>query len=336
VSSAASTPISSNTLRNANFANLTTITDAAAVPRSFLATEADFQFIKGLHSANKIVTLVGDFGGPAALRNVGDWLRGHGTVVSAFYTSNVEQYLFNPPAKWQSFYRSVGSMPLDSASLFIRPTTAGTTGSATAAPLSAELWAARQQAVIAFYGPATAPGVLPRPAPTPPTRPTPIPATTVQPPLSGAVTGTAFVTVVQDSTRGSLRGVLRDTSGVPWERVAVVVDGYSLSATTASDGSYVIPNVPAGVYAISGRRIGYTTVLVNNVRVSAGQITVVDMRMHSAAVTFSGVVGASVAGNFTVVQTGRGNMQLCPIFPFLDAVNSGRVGLYAHATACVR
>ena len=40
------------------------------------------------------MSIVGNFAGPKALRAVGSYLRQLGATVSAFYTSNVEMYLF--------------------------------------------------------------------------------------------------------------------------------------------------------------------------------------------------------------------------------------------------
>jgi hypothetical protein len=47
--------------------------------------------------------------------------------VSAFYVSNVEQYLFRPVNRIRDFYENVASLPLDSLSLLIRPGSAGST-----------------------------------------------------------------------------------------------------------------------------------------------------------------------------------------------------------------
>jgi hypothetical protein len=66
-----------------------------------------------------IVPLVGDFGGPKAIRAVGKYLKEKGATVSAFYLSNVEQYLYQD-AKFQSFCSSVATLPLDETSSFIR------------------------------------------------------------------------------------------------------------------------------------------------------------------------------------------------------------------------
>ena len=94
-------------------------TDNQGARRSYLATEESYQVIRQLELKNLLVPIVGDFGGPKALRSVGAWLRRHGATVSAFYTSNVEQYLFRDD-EWQRFYANAGALPLDSHSLFIR------------------------------------------------------------------------------------------------------------------------------------------------------------------------------------------------------------------------
>jgi len=65
------------------------------------------------------VPLVGDFAGPKAIRTVGQYLKDHEATVSAFYISNVEQYL-TPAPKLANFYGNVGTLPLTPASTFIR------------------------------------------------------------------------------------------------------------------------------------------------------------------------------------------------------------------------
>lgn len=72
---------------------LMTATDARGVGRSYLASEDAFAFVKDLQVRNLLVPVVGDFGGPDAIRGVGDYIRQQGSVVSAFYSSNVEVYL---------------------------------------------------------------------------------------------------------------------------------------------------------------------------------------------------------------------------------------------------
>ena len=103
------------------FADLTGYsTDDAGVPRSFLASTEDYATVKTLHERNLIVPVSGDFAGPKALRAIGAWVAQHGGTVRAFYLSNVEQYLFQD-GKHQTFYDNAATLPVDSASVFIRP-----------------------------------------------------------------------------------------------------------------------------------------------------------------------------------------------------------------------
>jgi hypothetical protein len=73
-----------------------------------------------MEQRNLVVPLVGDFAGPKALRSVGRYLEIHRATVSVFYTSNVEQYLFQNDPAWRDFYDNVGAMPIDERSTFIR------------------------------------------------------------------------------------------------------------------------------------------------------------------------------------------------------------------------
>lgn len=92
--------------------------------RTFLANEERFAFVKAMQARNLIVPIVGDFAGPKALRAVGAWLEQHSAVVTAFYVSNVEQYLHRGGV-WARFCENVAALPLDDHSTFIRPSSSG-------------------------------------------------------------------------------------------------------------------------------------------------------------------------------------------------------------------
>jgi hypothetical protein len=87
---------------------------------NFLATEDQYRTVQRLQQHNLIVPLVGDFAGPKAIRAVADYLRQHNAVLTVFYTSNVEQYLFQDEQDWKRFYENVRTLPVDSSSSFIR------------------------------------------------------------------------------------------------------------------------------------------------------------------------------------------------------------------------
>lgn len=106
---------------NVTFADLTGWSfDGSGSPQSFLSTDASFQVVKALQDRNLIVPVSGDFGGPKALRSIAAYVAAHGSTVTAFYVSNVEQYLFQD-GKAQAFYDNVAALPITEASVFIRP-----------------------------------------------------------------------------------------------------------------------------------------------------------------------------------------------------------------------
>lgn len=93
--------------------------DRAGVRRSFLATEDDFQFVKSLHARDGIIPIVGNLAGTAALAAVGRYLDASGGRVSAFYTSNVEFYLFRDGSA-PRFMANLARLPRHSGSVIVR------------------------------------------------------------------------------------------------------------------------------------------------------------------------------------------------------------------------
>jgi hypothetical protein len=106
------------------YADLMIATDESGTLRSYLATEENFQVLKTLESKNLLVPVVGNFAGPKAVRAVGAWLKSHNAVVSAFYLSNVEQYLYQDGI-WMDFCGNASQLPIDETSQFIRSYRAG-------------------------------------------------------------------------------------------------------------------------------------------------------------------------------------------------------------------
>jgi hypothetical protein len=96
-------------------------TDEGRPPHNlgFLGTEERFRRLQEVQRNNLIIPLVGDFAGPKTLKRIGQYLKQHEGVLSAFYTSNVEMYLFQQN-NWKRFYENVSYLPADEASTFIR------------------------------------------------------------------------------------------------------------------------------------------------------------------------------------------------------------------------
>jgi hypothetical protein len=105
--------------RMPTYAELMMESDGTGMQRSYLANEENYRTLRELERNNLIVPLVGDFAGDKAIRAVGQYVKDHGATVTAFYTSNVEQYLFQSD-DWKKFFTNVATLPVDTSSTFIR------------------------------------------------------------------------------------------------------------------------------------------------------------------------------------------------------------------------
>jgi hypothetical protein len=126
-----------------NYVTLMLATDAMGQQRGYLTNDEAFAAVKDLETRNALVPLVGDFAGPKAIRAVGQYLRERNVTVSAFYLSNVEQYL-RLFRTWPQFCANAQTLPVNADSTFIRAGRGGRVGrgntmTAELAPISAEL-----------------------------------------------------------------------------------------------------------------------------------------------------------------------------------------------------
>ena len=118
--------------------------------RAYLGSEANYRILADLQKRNLIVPIVGDFGGDKALRSVARYLKDNRATVTAFYTSNVEQYLFQTEA-WRGFFANLAQLPVDSSSTFLRALfTTGRPQGTPSGPRSVTLRASIAESVKAF------------------------------------------------------------------------------------------------------------------------------------------------------------------------------------------
>src|ERR1051325_2419788 len=101
------------------FKEILEATDMSGKQGGFLASPEDYEFVRGLQRKNLIIPVVGDFGGKKAIAAIGDYLKKNNLTVSAFYTSNVEQYLFDGDS-FAAFANNVRKLPIGDKSFFIR------------------------------------------------------------------------------------------------------------------------------------------------------------------------------------------------------------------------
>jgi hypothetical protein len=101
------------------YAELITAADRTGLNHSYLADEPNFRTLREFERNNLLIPIVGDFGGDKAIPAVGRYLTEHRATVNYFYTSNVEQYLFQSDA-WRRYYSNVGTLPVNENSTLIR------------------------------------------------------------------------------------------------------------------------------------------------------------------------------------------------------------------------
>jgi len=111
--------------REPTYAELMRAADQGGFEHSFLASEEAFLWLKKFETENRLVPVMGDFAGPKTLRAVGQYLSERNATVSAFYLSNVEEYL-KQEGKQTAFCANASTLPIDDTSTFIRSSRSGT------------------------------------------------------------------------------------------------------------------------------------------------------------------------------------------------------------------
>jgi len=86
---------------------------------SYLVHESDFRFVQQMMKEDRIIPVVGDLSGGQAMPAIARFIKERGLVVSAFYTSNVEQYLMRD-GSFTRFTSNVAQLPSDARSVIIR------------------------------------------------------------------------------------------------------------------------------------------------------------------------------------------------------------------------
>jgi hypothetical protein len=81
---------------------------------SFLASEQLFQVVKRAQEENRIVPVVGDFGGTKTLSAISAYLKQRGLILDVFYTSNVRVYLRG--SALNQFESNLAELPADEVS----------------------------------------------------------------------------------------------------------------------------------------------------------------------------------------------------------------------------
>ena len=107
---------------------------------------------------------------------------------------------------------------------------------------------------------------------------------------------------------GTIRGRIVDPSGAAIPEAAVTVTnrstGFSRSGSTTSDGYYVFPNLPLGVYDVTIQKTGFASVKHPGVVLEAGKEAVIDAQLKVGQVE----TAIEVTGGAPMVEPARVNI----------------------------
>jgi hypothetical protein len=102
-----------------NYRELLLETDLNGVLGNYLAQEETFQFVRRMHQENRIIPVVGDLSGSAAVQRIASELRSRHLQASCFYVSNVEFYLFGTP-RWDGYIGNMRALPWTANAVIVR------------------------------------------------------------------------------------------------------------------------------------------------------------------------------------------------------------------------
>ena len=118
--------------------------------------------------------------------------------------------------------------------------------------------------------------------------------------LAGAMLAALTIltsTAAAQTATGQITGTVRDASGAVMGGVKVVVSnqqtGLNRETKTGSNGDYVVPLLPAGVYLITAEQTGFKTAIVSDVVLTVEQVQRLDLTLAPGAVAETVEVQAS-------------------------------------------
>lgn len=136
---------------------------------------------------------------------------------------------------------------------------------------------------------------------------------------------------------GTIAGVLVDAeNGETLIGANVRIDGTSIGASTDIDGRFAISDIEAGTYTLILSYIGYNTVTVTGVAVTAGEVTRLEMALSPESVSIEEVVVEATALTNTEASLLRTRQKASAVSDAISAEAIGRSGSGDAAAAMTK
>jgi hypothetical protein len=101
------------------YGDLLVETDRDGHHGNYLAAEDDYQFVRALEQRDLVIPVIGNLSGASALPKIAELIESRGERLSAFYTSNVEFYLFGD-GTFPRYFQNLKRLPHTPQSVIIR------------------------------------------------------------------------------------------------------------------------------------------------------------------------------------------------------------------------
>ena len=115
-------------------------------------------------------------------------------------------------------------------------------------------------------------------------------------------------TAAAQTATGQITGTVRDASGAVMSGVKVVISnqqtGLNRETKTGSNGEYVVPLLPAGVYIVTAEQTGFKTAILTDVVLTVDQVNRADMTLSPGAVSET----VEVQSSALVLDTGSASI----------------------------
>ncbi len=99
-----------------------TLSKLMSMPGHLLSVEAIYQRVRDLQRADRIIPIVGDWGGPGGFPRLGAWLRDHSLKVGTIYISDVEYFLIRA-GRLAAYAESLHQLPSHPDAIIVRTST---------------------------------------------------------------------------------------------------------------------------------------------------------------------------------------------------------------------
>jgi len=142
------------------------------------------------------------------------------------------------------------------------------------------------------------------------------------------IIGLAFASgVLQAGTSGKLSGRVLDKAGEPLPSANVLLMGTTLGAATDVDGYYNIINIPPGKYKVQFSLLAYRPVIVENISISSGATTKLNVDLEESAITQQTVIVEAkkpvvdISMTSSMVSLSAADIKTLPVQELSDLVN---------------